>query len=85
MRLYERVERGTSSLEFFTTHGWKFAANNAMELSSKLSGKDQEMFYFDVRSIDWNDYLEKYILGTRQYVLKDDSSTLVAARKNLNR
>jgi len=85
MRLYERVERGTSSLEFFTTHGWKFAANNAMELSGKLSAKDQEMFYFDVRSIDWNDYLEKYILGTRQYVLKDDSSTLVAARKNLNR
>ncbi|KAH6935377.1 hypothetical protein HPB50_005406 [Hyalomma asiaticum] len=43
------------------------------------------IFDFDIRSIDWVTYMEQYILGVRRYVLKEDPSTIPAARRNLNR
>jgi len=35
----------------------------------------------DTKVIHWNEYLLMYILGTRQYCLKDDPSTLPRARR----
>ena len=43
------------------------------------------MFYFDVRDINWNQYLEKYVLGTRQFVLEEDATNLLEAKKKKNR
>ncbi|EFX68378.1 hypothetical protein DAPPUDRAFT_114575 [Daphnia pulex] len=50
-----------------------------------MTTEDQEMFYFDVRKINWQSYLENYILGIRQFTLKDDPTTLPTARTNLKR
>jgi hypothetical protein len=43
------------------------------------------MFNFDVRPLDWNAYWRDYVLGARKYVLKEEDSTLPAARRNLKR
>ncbi|EFX73129.1 hypothetical protein DAPPUDRAFT_110093 [Daphnia pulex] len=50
-----------------------------------MTTEEQEMFYFDVRKINWQSYLENYILGIRQFTLKDDPTTLPTARTNLKR
>ena len=51
----------------------------------KMSFEDRQIFYFDVRDIDWQHYFDVYIQGTRRFILKDDISSLPEARKNLNR
>lgn len=85
VRLYDRAHRAISCLDFFTTHQWRFISENPIRLLDHLSNGDKQTFYFDVRGIDWNSYIETYILGARRFILKDDPSTIPAARKNLNR
>lgn len=51
----------------------------------KMSLEDRQIFYFDVRDIDWQHYFDVYIQGTRRFILKDDMNSLPEARKNLNR
>jgi len=85
VRLYDRAHRAIACLDFFTTHQWRFISENPIRLLEQLSDSDRHTFDFDVRKIDWNSYIETYILGARRFILKDDPSTLPQARKNLTR
>jgi fatty acyl-CoA reductase len=83
--LYEKINKAFAPLEFFTTHQWRFISNNPIHLMEEMTTEDQEMFYFDVRKINWQNYFENYILGIRQIVFKEDLSTLPLAIRNLKR
>ncbi len=52
---------------------------------TKMSVGDKVVFNFDVRQIDWESYLENYVFGVRNYILKEDISTLPLARRNLKK
>lgn len=81
-RLYRKAFRALSAFEFFFSKQWIFISKNPEVIWSKLSTRDRQMFYFNVREINWRAYFETYILGTRRYILKDDISTLPQAKKN---
>ena len=83
--MYEKVFRATSSLGFFNTHQWTFVSENSLQIRSKMSPADRQTFEFDVRQLNWRAYFETYIQGIRQWVLKDDPSTIPQARKILIR
>ncbi|XP_077561266.1 putative fatty acyl-CoA reductase CG5065 isoform X2 [Haemaphysalis longicornis] len=83
--IYKRIHRAMGILEFFVTHEWTFGIDNLRLLMGRLEGPDRETFDFDIRAIDWVPYMEQYILGVRRYVLKEDPSTIPAARRNLSR
>ncbi|XP_022240863.1 fatty acyl-CoA reductase 1-like [Limulus polyphemus] len=85
VQVYNRLHRAVHILEYFTTHEWTFHADNVLMLMNKLEGKDKEIFDLDIRKIDMHEYMENYVLGVRRYVLKEDDSTLPAARKKLRR
>ena len=85
VRLYEKINKAFAPLEFFTTHQWQFISNNPIHLMEEMTTEDQEMFYFDVRKINWQNYFENYILGIRQIVFKEDLSTLPLAKRNFKR
>ncbi|KAI9556289.1 hypothetical protein GHT06_018863 [Daphnia sinensis] len=82
-RLYKRTHTLMSCLEFYTTRQWNFISRNPIQLIDKMSSKDQEIFNFDVRKIDWETYMENYICGVRTFLFNDDLSTIPAARKTL--
>lgn len=67
------------------THQWRFVSENPIRLLDYLSEADRNIFYFDVRQINWNTYIGTYVAGARRYILKDDPSTLPAARRNLKK
>ncbi|KAI9564153.1 hypothetical protein GHT06_007891 [Daphnia sinensis] len=85
VRLYDRAHHAISCLDFFMTHQWRFVSENPIRLLDFLSEADRRTFYFDVRQIDWNTYIGTYVAGARRYILKDDPSTLPAARRNLKK
>ncbi|XP_054161213.1 putative fatty acyl-CoA reductase CG5065 [Oppia nitens] len=85
VRIYERLHRSVRALEWFTTHEWNFTNNNILMLIDQLKGIDRQIFHFDVRAVNWSTYWGDYVLGTRQYILKEDNSTLPEARHNLNK
>ncbi|XP_022646381.1 fatty acyl-CoA reductase 1-like isoform X2 [Varroa jacobsoni] len=83
--VYGKIHRAMHILEYFTTHEWEFSIDNVHNLLDHIKHpKDREDFDFDIRPMDWLSFLEQYILGVRKYVLKEDPSTIPAARAKLN-
>jgi fatty acyl-CoA reductase len=72
-----------SCLEFYTMRQWHFVSRNPDLLLEKMSTEDRSAYNFDVRKINWESYMESYVLGVRKYLLKEDSSTLDLRRSNL--
>lgn len=83
--LYQRIHRALGILEYFTTKEWVFHANNVTALMGELEGRDKQIFNFDLKGIDWTDYVVNYVKGVRKYLLKEDDSTIPAARTKLRR
>lgn len=69
-------------LAYFLTNGWKFEDQNTVTLFDNLSQDDKQIFNFDVRDIDWTEYILIWCLGLRKYVIKDGlTDTLYACKK----
>lgn len=58
-------------LNFYTIRQWRFISANAIRLLDKMSEEDRKTFYFDVREINWREYIVNYVAGTKKYILKD--------------
>lgn len=79
------MHKALDCLEFYSVNEWCFVSQNIGRLMDKMTPRDQEIFNFDVRQIDWESYIDTYACGVRQHLLRDDMSTLSAAKKNLKR
>lgn len=71
----------TILVKYFGDREWKFHDTNVRSLLAKLTPEDCDIFGFDIKKLNWNEYLESCVKGVRQYILKDDLSTLPQARK----
>ncbi|XP_029166891.1 putative fatty acyl-CoA reductase CG5065 [Nylanderia fulva] len=81
IRVQNRVNVGLELLQYYTMKQWIFRNDNLRNLEHRLCPADRETFFMDTKIIPWSEYLLVYILGTRQYCLKDDPSTLPRARQ----
>ena len=84
-QVYQKVHRAIAALEYFTTHEWTFKNNNILMLMNSLNEFDKREFNLDIRSIDWSVYFEIYVLGVRQFLLKEKPETLPEARRKIKR
>ncbi|RWS14634.1 putative fatty acyl-CoA reductase CG5065-like protein, partial [Dinothrombium tinctorium] len=82
-QIYQKVHRAINALEYFTTNEWTFITDNFLTLLNEMSEEDKNIFYADVRRINWQSYMESYVLGVRRFLLKEDPSTIPEARKRL--
>lgn len=85
IKVQDKLAKSVQCLEYFTTHQWTFHNENVSQLLDLMKTRDKENFQFDVRSIVWEDYIEKYVLGFRQFLFKQDPSSLEASRKRLTK
>ena len=82
VRLVQRMHKGSQAVEYFAVNEWEWDQTNVSHLTEELGETDKYKFYFDVSLINWEEYLEDYIKGTRQYYFKEDLSTMEEARKH---
>jgi fatty acyl-CoA reductase len=68
-------------VKYFSVREWKYDDENMRSLIGKLSAEDRDIFYFDIKQLNWHEYLETCVEGVRQNILKDDMSTLPLATK----
>jgi fatty acyl-CoA reductase len=85
VRIYGKVWKLVDSLHYFTTRGWDFEAKNIIDLWNSIDPEDQKIFNFDIRQVNWNDYLFDIIMGVKVYLLKEDIENLPEARNKLAR
>ncbi|XP_050663549.1 putative fatty acyl-CoA reductase CG5065 [Leptidea sinapis] len=85
MRVQNKLENASACLEYFTTRQWAFSDDNVKALCAALSPQDRGIFDFDVTNIDWDAYIESYVLGIRRFLFKESPETLPKSRKVLRR
>lgn len=84
MKIARKFQKAGETGTFFSTHEFIFENTNLRQLVSEVKTmKDGNEFYCDMSNIDWESYLENYMLGIRQYVLKDGLESLPSARKKI--
>lgn len=44
-----------------------------------------QVFNFDVRQLNWLEYIENYVLGVKKYLLKEDMAGVPKAKQHLKR
>lgn len=72
------------ALQYFLTTEWQFINEKGLKLESEILPEDVVNFSFH-RDADVYDYFKNALLGARQYLLKEDSSTLPKARAHNKR
>lgn len=66
LRVQDKLNKAAYCLEYFTTQEWKFDDKNVRELAMTLNETDKVEFCFDVAKINWDNFIENYILGIRR-------------------
>uniref|UniRef100_A0A3Q3D9C1 Fatty acyl-CoA reductase n=1 Tax=Hippocampus comes TaxID=109280 RepID=A0A3Q3D9C1_HIPCM len=86
MRIFNRLHKAISLLEYFSSQDWEWNSENVNMLMAQLSPEDRKVtFNFDVRQLNWPEYIENYCIGTKKYVLNEDMSDIPAARQHLRK
>lgn len=84
VRIYRRFDSALDVMDTFTMNQWHFKPDNRLILINELmSAQDRRLFDCDVRAINWQQYMQDYVIGIREYLLKEPRSNLDQARKNL--
>lgn len=85
VKIEDKLAKAVDCLEYFTTHQWRFRNENVRKLTQSLSEKDRNAFQIDVSTVVWEDYVERYVLGFREFLFKQSPDTLPSARRKLQR
>ncbi|KAK7595543.1 hypothetical protein V9T40_013368 [Parthenolecanium corni] len=84
-KVYRKLDQLRDILRYFRVRKWLFKTDNVQSLWKNLSPEDKEIFYFDIKNVDWTEYFQCLVLGVRVFLMKDDIQTLPAARKKVTR
>lgn len=86
-KLARRFKLAIDTGTYFAMHEWNFETNNLQRIikAAQETQQDVSEFNCDLTNIDWDEYMEKYMMGIRTFVLKDDANSLPKARKKLQK
>ncbi|XP_059613253.1 fatty acyl-CoA reductase wat-like isoform X2 [Phlebotomus argentipes] len=79
--IYKKVKKYSDLIFFFTHMKFTFSCANVDGLWKRLTDRDREVFYFDMSSLQWDDYIRNNVEGIRQYLMKESASSIPAAKK----
>ncbi|XP_068986784.1 putative fatty acyl-CoA reductase CG5065 isoform X2 [Bombus flavifrons] len=73
MKLLRIGNKLVASVAFFTTHEWTFQRDNCSDLARKVKMlKDSDMVKLDLRDMNWEKYVEVYLMGIKKFILKQE-------------
>lgn len=82
LRIQRKIYDGLNLLEFFATREWIFKSENYLALNNYLTEADKKIFPIsEYHKYPLKEYLISGLLGTRQYCLKEDLSSLPRCRQ----
>lgn len=85
MKITHKLEKLTDVVGHFLTREWTYSNLNTQQLWLTLSPEDRQLFPFSFAEFDWDNYFKDLMSGVRQYLLKEDLSTLPKAVAKYNR
>ena len=61
VKISSLMQKSGATLATFTTNSWEWSHGNTDKLWAELSEEDRQIFHFDIRELDWIEYLESYV------------------------
>ncbi|KAI4454750.1 male sterility protein 2-related [Holotrichia oblita] len=87
-KISRKFDKALEQGSFFSLNEWDFHTTTVKELYQAVeSAEDGDNFNINMsqeKGFDWDPYVKDFMLGIRQYVLKDDLSSLPKARVKMN-
>ncbi|XP_015119766.1 putative fatty acyl-CoA reductase CG5065 [Diachasma alloeum] len=84
IRIHNTLARILGSLDYFTLRQWAVDDYNVERLSSEMSDKEKDIFYFDPKIIDWKLYAKIYSLGIRRHLFKEKMDDIEEAKARMS-
>ncbi|KAJ8982210.1 hypothetical protein NQ317_013512 [Molorchus minor] len=85
MKIYSKIHKFSAVLSYFSVRQWKFGSYNVNKAIDKMTDKDKEIFFSDLRRLNWDEFFQMYLRGVRVYLIQDSMDTLIEARRKWNR
>ncbi|TDG39648.1 hypothetical protein AWZ03_013930 [Drosophila navojoa] len=85
LNTYKKIHKFINVISHFSTRDWDFHIDNIHSLWSRMPTIDKNEFFFDMRQLDWDFYLQQYFRGIRKYLLNDPLETIPIALVKWNR
>lgn len=81
VRLQRKIHDGLNLLQFFTVRQWIFNSQNFLDLENEMSDVDKRIFNINFKVMQIDEYMLLSVLGARQYLMKEDLSTIPSCRR----
>ncbi|KAJ3641620.1 hypothetical protein Zmor_028116 [Zophobas morio] len=79
--MYQKLHRICDLLGFFSVNSWEFETTNTEILWKDLNEKDQQLFPFNMETLQWESYFKSCVLYGRIHLLNDPIDTLPQAKR----
>ncbi|CAG9815212.1 unnamed protein product [Phaedon cochleariae] len=79
MKVYSKIHKFSSVISYFATQTWIFKSDYAQKLCHKMSDMDNEIFFSDLKKLDWEEFFNQYLFGVRTYLIKDPTDNIEEA------
>lgn len=85
IKIQNKISKMVNCLEYFTTHQWTWSDTNVQSLHAILGAHDRHIFQLDVNKIDWETFVESYVLGFREFLFKQAPDSLPSTRRRMSK
>ncbi|XP_069702751.1 putative fatty acyl-CoA reductase CG5065 [Periplaneta americana] len=80
-----RIFTSLRAIEFFICKEWTFRNSNLRSLLSFMTPDDKKEFNFEASKLDLQEYIKRWVLGLRRFIMKLDDSSIPEARMKFKR
>ncbi|XP_018574208.1 fatty acyl-CoA reductase wat-like [Anoplophora glabripennis] len=81
LNIYKKIHEFSRLLTFFVMKSFEFKSANVRKMLERMSVKDREVFFCDLKQLDWEEFVITYGAGIRVYLVKDPMDTVDKAKR----
>ncbi|CAH0549612.1 unnamed protein product [Brassicogethes aeneus] len=85
LKVYRKIHKFSAVISYFCTRNWTFHSQNIRNMLNDMTEKDRDIFFCDLKLLDWREYFTVYLKGIRIYLIQDPMETLPEALKKWKR
>lgn len=79
--IFFRVTKQMDKIIYFSNGDWKIHCPETMRVVDRMNYHDKELFYCDIRSLNWTEYIFTLWRGMRLFILQEDLDSKAGRRK----
>ncbi|KAF5284905.1 hypothetical protein FQA39_LY16860 [Lamprigera yunnana] len=80
LKIYKKIHRFTAVISYFCTRNWNFKSSRYQCILRKMTAEDRQLFFHDLKELNWDEYFTEYIKGIRVHLIGDPLHTMDAAK-----